>query len=59
MLDGEFAPEEEREADGRGHSEGHDEAGTEPVVFLAFVEHDLQGADGDDEQSETPIRRGW
>ena len=55
MLDGEFAPEEEREADYRRDGECDDEAGTEPVVFLALVEHDLQGADGDDEQSEAPI----
>ena len=32
-----------------------DEAGSEPVVFLALVEHDLQRADGDDEQAEAPV----
>ena len=36
-------------------AQGDDEAGAEPVVFLALVEHDLEGADGDDEQAEAPV----
>ena len=55
MLDGELAPEEECEADDGGDRQGDDEAGAEPVVFLALVEHDLKGADGDDEQAEAPV----
>ena len=55
VFDGEFAPEEEREPDEAVTSEGDDEAGAEPVVFLALVEHDLEGADGDDEQAEAPV----
>ena len=55
MLDGELAPDEKRESDDCGDEEGDDEAGAEPVVFLAFVEHDLEGADGDDEQAEAPV----
>jgi hypothetical protein len=31
-------------ADHRNHCIGHDERGTEPVVTLAFVEHDLKCA---------------
>ena len=38
-----------------GDGEGDDEAGAEPVVFLALVEHDLEGADGDDEEAEAPV----
>ena len=34
---------------------GGDEAGTEPVVFLALVEQHLEAADGDDEQAEAPV----
>ena len=42
MFDGEFAPEEERQPDRRRDGKGDDEAGAEPVVFLALVEHDLE-----------------
>ena len=55
MVDGEFAPEEEGESDDGDDSKGDDKPRTEPVVFLSLVEHDLQGADRDDEQSEAPI----
>jgi len=55
MFDGEFAPEEERESDDGDDAEGDDEARTEPVVFLALVEHDLEGSDGDDEEAESPV----
>ena len=41
--------------DHRGDSKGDDKPGTEPVVFLALVEHDLQCADGDDEQPKAPV----
>ena len=43
------------EADGGDDGQRDDEAGAEPVVFLALVEHDLEGADGDDEQAESPV----
>ena len=55
MVDGEFAPEKERKSDDGDDEEGDDEAGAEPVVFLSLVEHDLEGADGDDEQAEAPV----
>ena len=55
MFDGELAPEEERESDDRDDGQRDDEAGAEPVVFLALVEHDLEGADGDDEKAESPV----
>jgi hypothetical protein len=55
VRDGEFAPEEECESNDRGDKQSDDEAGAEPVVFLTFIEHDLDGADGDDEEAEAPI----
>ena len=32
-------------------------SGTEPVFLLTLVEHDLQSANGDGEQAETPCRQ--
>ena len=55
VLDGELAPEEDDQPDDRDDGAGDDEAGAEPVVFLALVEQHLQGADGDDEQAEAPV----
>ena len=54
-FDGELAHQEDGEADDGDDEAGDDEAGAEPVVFLAFVEHDLERADGDDEQAESPV----
>ena len=55
MLDVELAPDEDGQADGGDDRAGDDEAGAEPVVFLALVEHGLQRADGDDEQAQAPV----
>jgi hypothetical protein len=55
VVDVEFAPEEEGEGDGGEDGGGDDEAGAEPVVFLTFVEHHLEGADEDDEEAESPV----
>ena len=55
VVDTEFAPKEEGEGDD-GHDErGANEGGAEPVVFLAFVEHDLEGGDEEDEKAESPV----
>src|SRR5579863_5306816 len=54
VVDGELAPEEERSEEDGSDEEGNDEAGAEPVVFLTFIQHDLDGADGDDEEAEAP-----
>ena len=55
MLDVELAVDEDHESDGGDDGTGDDEAGAEPIVFLAFVEHGLESADGDDEQAEAPV----
>ena len=58
VFDGELAIDEDGQPDDRDDAAGDDEAGAEPVVFLALVEHGLQGADGDDEQAESPVVDG-
>jgi methylmalonyl-CoA epimerase len=55
VVDVEFAPEEDGECDGGENGGSDDKAGAEPVIFLALVEHDLEGADEDDEQAESPV----
>src|ERR1700721_2607367 len=55
MLDVELAPDEDHQANGSDDDTGNDEAGAEPVVFLALVEHGLQGGDGDHEEAESPV----
>src|SRR5215469_12681031 len=55
MVDREFTPEEECEADDGNHEQGDDEARSEPVLFLPLIKHDLNGADGDDEKAEAPV----
>src|SRR5580658_10540230 len=55
MFDVKLAPEEEGESHHRNNGAGNNEAGAEPVVFLAFIEHGLQRADSDHEQAEAPI----
>jgi hypothetical protein len=55
VVDVEFSPQEQGEGDGGEDDGGDDEVGAEPVVFLAFVEHHLEGADEDDKQAESPV----
>ena len=43
------------DTDDRQHREGHDEVRAEPVILLPFVEHDLQAADADDQQADSPV----
>ena len=55
VVNGELAPEEEGEGNDHGDAGVDDEAGGEPVVFLTFVEHHLEGGDEDDEEAEAPV----
>ena len=49
-------PEDEDEQRGSAHEEeGGDEVRAEPVVLLAFVEDELQGAEADGEQAEAGV----
>ena len=39
----------------RQHGERHDEVRSEPVILLTLVEHDLQAADADRQQPDSPV----
>ena len=43
--------------DDRQHGQGDDEVRAKPVVFLTLVEHDLQAADADGQQTNAPDSR--
>ncbi len=43
--------------DDREHGQRDDEVRAEPVVLLPLVEHDLQAANADDQQSRFPRNR--
>src|SRR5581483_4781011 len=51
----EFADGEREEADDGEDHESDDEARAEPIVFLTFVEHDLQRTHADDEEADAPV----
>src|SRR5258708_19592615 len=50
-----FANNKDAETTHREHSEDRDEMGSEPIGFLAFIEHDLERADSDRQQSDAPV----
>jgi hypothetical protein len=52
VLVGEFPRDEERDADQRHQTGCDDDGRTEPILFIAVVEHELQAADADDQQRE-------
>jgi hypothetical protein len=48
-------PDQRDHAADKQHSKEANEAGGEPVVFFALVEHDLQAAHGDGEEAEAQV----
>ena len=54
LLDGQLPDDESRQETGRQHGQRDDEAASEPVLFLAFVQHDLQRAHAHRQHAETP-----
>ena len=53
-----FPDHEGGESDGCDNRQRDDVVGCEPVLVLAFVHHDLQGTDPDDQQEQTDFVDG-
>ena len=54
MLGRQFANDQSSHTNDRQHRKYNDEVRSEPVVFLPFVEHDLQTADAHRQQPNAP-----
>ena len=54
MFRRQLAYHQSRQTHHRQNAEDDDEVRAEPVIFLAFIEHDLQTADADRQQADTP-----
>src|SRR5882724_1173089 len=55
MLRDQFANQKEHEPDRTENAQNKDEVRSEPVVFLAFIEHDLERADAQREVTDAPV----
>src|SRR5580704_8668566 len=51
----ELPNDQSNKRDDEGDGEGSDEVRSEPVLFLALIERNLQRAHGDDQQADTDI----
>ena len=59
MFVGQLPGQEAEKTDNGDHRQADDEAGREPVVILAIVDHDLQRADPGDQQPRPTKSMGF
>src|SRR5882724_2919836 len=55
MFGCQLTPNESPEPHNSKDAERGDEVRAEPILLLAFIEHDLQGANADHQQTDAPI----